>query len=73
MNSDDQAKLIAHLTQLLEPPVLTHCEEEYEPAWRPVPGNPSYLYDANQGEYEDGMSIRTFIPVVDWRALFNAP
>jgi len=50
------------------------CEDdEYEPDWQPVPGEPGWRYDANLGEWHEGRSRVTGIPLVAWRKLMSRP
>jgi len=48
-------------------------EDGYEPNWQPVPGAPEWKYDANQGEYRVGMSLRGGLAADEWRVLWGKP
>ena len=57
----------SHWQELISAP-----DEEYQPDWQPVPdqeGWKGWKYDANQGEYRDGMALRGAIAPTQWRAL----
>lgn len=46
-------------------------EDDYEPDWQPVPGQPEWRYDANFGEWREGLSARTGLPLVKWRDVYR--